>query len=96
MKITVDESLFIQRFREYGRGDQFSLRGLRELFAFLESLEADTGESMELDVIGLCCDFREISIDEIERETGCKSLEDLQDETIVIQVDDETIIYHAI
>ena len=41
------------------RPDNFSRNGLRVLFDYLEDLEADTGEDMELDVIAICCDFSE-------------------------------------
>lgn len=89
-----DFSLFRARFEDYGRQDQFP-NGLRELFEYLESLSEDIGEDFELDVIALCCDFAEIPIEDIERETGCEDLEDLRRCTTVIDVDDETIIYQA-
>lgn len=100
MKQTIDESMFIQRFKDYGRlrtaetTGNFSVAGLRALFEYLEQLEDDTGEQIELDVIALCCDFNEVDISEVERETGIK-LEDLGDHTTVITVDDETIIYQS-
>jgi len=46
-------------------------------------------------MIALCCDYNEISIDKIEQETGCESLKDLQDNTQVIEVDENTIIYQV-
>lgn len=95
MKITVDESLFVQRFKDYGRQDQFSYDGLAALFYFLNDIDDQCNTNTELDVIALCCDFHEISIDEIETETGCESLDDLRESTIVIEVDDETIIYQS-
>lgn len=95
MKQTINESDFIRQFSAYGRENQFSRAGLRMLFEHLEQLEQDCDMEIELDVIALCCDFREIDIKDIERETGCASLEDLQDNTTVIQVDDDTVIYQA-
>ena len=95
MKITVDESMFIQQFQNYGRMDQFSRSGLSVLFEYLTELEDQSLEEYELDVIALCCDFSEIDIKDIERETGCESLEDLEGETTVLHVDDETIIYQS-
>ena len=59
MKNTVTLSSFCDSFQAKGRGEQFTYRGLEALFNFIEEIEADTGEEMELDVIGLCCDFSE-------------------------------------
>ena len=56
---------------------------------------------MELDVIALCCDYSEETLDAIkENYTDIKTLEDLQDNTTVIMVDDSdeenpTVIYQA-
>jgi hypothetical protein len=41
------------------RPENFSDEGLLVLFNYLEELEADTGTSIEFDVIGLCCEFAE-------------------------------------
>ena len=57
MKQTVNTSTFIAEFREYDRYDQFGYDALEVLFEYLEELEADTGEELELDVIALCCDY---------------------------------------
>lgn len=59
MKITVSESLFIDRFCDYGRQDQFSVMGLRALFEYLDDLDEQCGTETELDVIAICCDFAE-------------------------------------
>ena len=90
-----DLSMFVARFKDYDRLDQFSYSGLKALFEYLESLTEDTGEPIEVDVIALCCDFSEISIKDIECETGCEGLDELKDSTLVLEVDEDTIIYHA-
>ena len=56
---------FREAFRLAGRGDQFSYKGLDVLFDYLEQLSEDIGEPVELDVVGLCCDYYESSIEEI-------------------------------
>jgi hypothetical protein len=61
---------FIDAFRRAGRGNQFSDEALRALFEYLEQLEEETGEQIELDVIALCCDFQESSVDEIISDYG--------------------------
>lgn len=56
---------FREAFRLAGRGDQFSYEGLEVLFDYLEELSDDTGEPIELDVVGLCCEYYESSIEEL-------------------------------
>ena len=59
MKMTINFSDFCDAFFNMGRKDQFSYNGKKALFEYIESLEQDTGDEMELDVVGLCCDFTE-------------------------------------
>lgn len=61
MHISVNSSMFADAFRNMGRENQFSREALEALFNYLEEYEQDTGEDLELDVIGLCCDFTEYS-----------------------------------
>lgn len=56
---------FREAFRLAGRMDQFSYEGLEVLFDYLEELSEDTGEAIELDVIALCCEYYESSIEEL-------------------------------
>ena len=59
MHITVDSFMFVEAFRRMGRENQFSREALEALFNYLEEYEQDTGEDLELDVLGLCCEFTE-------------------------------------
>ena len=56
---------FREAFRLAGRMDQFSYEGLEVLFDYLENMSEDTGEPVELDVIALCCEYYESSIQEL-------------------------------
>ena len=56
---------FREAFRLAGRMDQFSYEGLEVLFDYLDNLSEDTGETIELDVVALCCEYYESSIEEI-------------------------------
>ena len=56
---------FREAFRLAGRSDQFSYEGLEVLFNYLDDMSEDTGESIELDVVALCCEYYEGSIEEI-------------------------------
>ena len=59
MHITVDFSMFSDAFRRMGREDNFSSEALEALFEYIENYEEDTGIRVELDVLGLCCEFTE-------------------------------------
>lgn len=89
-----DFGLFYSRFRDYNRLGQFP-KGIRHLFEHLDSLAKGTSIAVQFDCIALCCEYSEISITEIERETGCESLDDLKVSTTVIDVDEDTIIYQV-
>ena len=68
MKPTVNESGFIEAFRNYDRFDQFGYKALSALFDYLESIEDDTGEEMEMSVIAICCDYSVASVDTIAQD----------------------------
>ena len=59
MKKTINIYDFREAFRKAGRGDQFTYDGLTALFEYIEDYEEGTGEEIELDVIGLCCEYTE-------------------------------------
>lgn len=59
MKTIVTEYQFIEAFRHAGRESQFSVNARRALFAHFEALEEDTGTELELDPIGICCEWAE-------------------------------------
>ena len=56
---------FREAFRLAGRGDQFSYEGWEVLFDYLDNLSEDIGEPIELDVVALCCDYYESSVEEL-------------------------------
>lgn len=64
MKQNVNLYNFQDAFEKSGRGGQFSYEALQALFNYLEQLEEDMGEEIELDVIALCCEYMEIEDDE--------------------------------
>jgi hypothetical protein len=64
MKTTVYFSEFCDYFRDI-RPDNFSYQGLRILFDYFEEFEDSTGESIDFDVIAICCDFSEESFENI-------------------------------
>ena len=94
MKETVDFNSFRRAFKAYGREDQFSYEGLMALFDYLEEYEDDCGIEIELDVIALCWEYTEDSIQNIadnysitgDRET---IITELRANTQVIEIDDD-------
>lgn len=78
---TLDFNSFQNAFDRYGRSAQFSNTGLQLLFDYLEELSNDTGQDIELDVIGLCCQYSEYDKASFLRDyslDGIESIEDLE------------------
>ena len=103
MKQTVQLASFRDAFRAYGRAESFSRAGLGLIFGYIESVEADTGEQIELDVVAICCDFNELDFEELKKEydflAACEGLEEcasaLRDHTSVIGVTDSSVVFQV-
>jgi hypothetical protein len=94
MKRTVNTYDFEKAFRDFDR-DNFSYEGLKALFEYLEEYEDSTGEELELDVIGLCCEYAEYdSLKEFNNDYDTKysQIEQVEDKTQVIKIDDNRFI----
>jgi hypothetical protein len=102
MKQTVYFSDFQDAFQKV-RPNNFSYEGLQQLFDYFESYEDDTGEQIELDVIAICCDYSELTPQEIAESYDIEIADDgnellnvmdyLADHTSVIGHTDTTIIF---
>ena len=101
MKETVTLSTFRDAFRTMNRNDHFSYEGLAVLFDDLTQYEEDCGQEMELDVIAICCDFYEYTLEEANRdyswdfETLDELAEHLHDHTHVAGTTDMTVIFQC-
>lgn len=97
---------FRDEFTLANRKDQFSYEGLGILFEYLEQVEDDTGEHIELDVIALCCDYNEDTFEDVAKNynidiSACEDAEEirqtvldhLNDETMVCGHDDDIVVY---
>jgi len=87
----LNKSYFMDRFTEMGRGDQFSYEALE----YSES----TGEDYRLDVIAICCDWYESTVEELINEydidvSECEDDEEKQ-ETVIDYLNDETFAMYA-
>lgn len=78
MKESVNFYRFERAFAKV-RPNNFSYKGLKALFEYLEEFEDDTGEEIELDVIAICCDYSEYgdSIVALEEYAGDDETEEL-------------------
>jgi hypothetical protein len=65
MKQKVNNSAFHDAFVNYGRTDNFSYEARDMLFDYFESIESDNGEEIELDVIAICCEYSEDSLEDV-------------------------------
>ena len=64
--MTIDTSYELQtEFNRYDRSENFTPAGVRVLFDYLEEISEGSGEDIKLDIIGLCCEYYESSIEEI-------------------------------
>lgn len=59
MKQTITEYQFVDSFRHAGRESQFTVPARRALFEYFEEFENSTGTEVELDPVGVCCEWRE-------------------------------------
>lgn len=70
-----------EEFRAYGRQSTFSSQAYDWLWDYLVQLEGDTGTPVEIDVIGLCCDYTEEDFGSIAQYYGITLPERDEDES---------------
>jgi hypothetical protein len=95
MKETVTKYRFWSAFKAMGRENTFSWHGLNALFGYLEEYEESTGIEIELDVIGLCCEFSEYDgLDDFRFDYGSEyeTMDDIERDTVVIPIDSRRFI----
>ena len=97
MKQTMYLSDFRNAFRRADRQENFSHEGLSVLFDYLEEINPDG----ELDVIELCCEYSEMTLEELneeyceEFETLEEACDKLSENTTVCGTTDDSIIFAA-
>ena len=77
---TLSKSSFIDAFKQSSRKDQFSYKALEAIFDYLEEYSDSTGEPVEFDIVGICCDWAEAHWSDIAREYSI-DLNDFADDT---------------
>lgn len=99
MQQTITFSHFVDAFRDCGRYDQFGYSALRVLFDYFQEYEDDTGVQVELDVIGICCEFVVSPWEEIAED--CRiDLDDCEDDdekeqAVLAYLNDNTMVCGA-
>jgi len=94
---SIDKYDFARAFEQV-RPDNFSRAGLSALYEYLEDYEDSTGQQLELDVIAICCEYNEYdSLKEFQEDYSedYESIEDIERETQVIMIDDDSFIIQA-
>ena len=83
----VDE--FAAEFEQWPqRRSHFSRPALHALYEYLDEASNDIGEDIELDVVGMCCEWSEYKdIEAVKEDYEIKNLSDLQDSTTVVEFD---------
>ena len=97
MYVTITFQDFVDRFNKM-RPNNFSYEGLSRLWDYFEELEQDTGKDIELDVVAICCDFTEYeSLKEFNKDmtANYEDIEEIEDKTLVIRIDDDRFIVQA-
>lgn len=61
---------FRRAFETSDRRNQFSYEALGLLFDYFEQYEEDTGEPLEFDMIAICCEYVELSADDVIQQYG--------------------------
>lgn len=92
MKQSINTFEFVAKMERI-RPDNFTYEGLKALSEYFEEYEESTGEEIEFDPIAICCEYTEDSIKNVLSNYDLDTLEELEDNTQVIHVGDENIIY---
>ena len=97
MKKTIYLGDFRDAFIRAGRKQNFSYDGLEVLFDYLEEIDSE----YELDVIEICCEYCEMTLEELNSEY-CEDFETLEEacdklseNTTVCGTTDDSIIFAA-
>ena len=94
MKQKITRHEFTNLFEQYNRKENFTYNGRLALFDYLGELEEDTGEQIECDIIGFCCEYSEYAsaleavkeyagADDVDSEEGAADF--LRDMTMLIE-----------
>lgn len=76
--------------------NNFSYDGANALQEYLDNLSDELDESIEFDPIAWCCEFSEYeNLKEVQSDYDVKSLDNLKDNTIVIELDNGGLVIQS-
>lgn len=81
---TLNKHSFIEAFKQSSRKDQFSYEALEAIFDYLEEYSDSTGEPVEMDIVGICCDWTEEDWKQVAEDYKI-DLEDCEDDEARIE-----------
>jgi len=92
MYTTINEFEFRDAFVNMGRKEQFSYEALYALFEYHEELELNCDTPIELDVIGICCEWSEYDTVAELRENYSQVLDGVEDADVLEAIQRETTV----
>ena len=88
MKNELSQSEFVNQFKQSSRGESFSREALEQIYDLWVEMD------LESDPIAIDCTYSEQWLKEIKKEySDIKTLDDLQDRTFAIELDNGDILY---
>jgi hypothetical protein len=103
---TIDKYSFVRAFEESYRRDQFSSEALEAIFEYLEEYSDSTGENVEFDIVGICCEWAEMTWQDVVQSYGldlsfCDTDEEridavkeyLRDQTTSFHLSDDSFVF---
>ena len=103
MKQTMGKQQFVNEFLDV-RPESFSRKSLEMIFEYFEEIEDATGEQLEFDPIAVCVEWCEYDITDLPDAYAYKYGDDckgwtmgewvtaLNEQTMVLAIDDETLV----
>lgn len=88
---------FRLEFLNSSRAERFSLLALDALFEYYDEMSAAIGQDIRVDVIDICCEWAEYdSVEECCADYGrdCNDLDDLQEKTTVIPLENGGVLVY--
>jgi hypothetical protein len=67
---TMDKYAFFNAFNNSSRKDQFSNEALEAIFEYMEEYSDSTGENVEFDIVGICCEWSEMTWQDVAMSYG--------------------------
>lgn len=96
MKQTINESDFHAEFHRMARSDQYTYEARQLIFNHLHDYEEQTGEEIELDVVGICCEICEESPREIAENYSIDISDiDPEDDKAIAEAVGDYLDYHT-